>query len=56
MFGDQRFWIPGRSLQGWQVVDIAHISQRYADVPEESAALYSPDRRTTEERPKLLLV
>lgn len=56
MFGDERFWVKGRSAKRWQVSTVPHISKSDADISQKSPALDPFDRRAAEEGAELSIV
>src|SRR5450755_726622 len=53
VLGNKRFRIDGCTFQRRQIVQIAYVPQRYANVSQKSAALDSLDRRIAKHYPKL---
>ena len=56
MLRDERFGITGRPLQRGQVGSVTRVSERDADISQESPALDSLDGRAAEKRAELRVV
>ena len=56
MFGNQRLWIKRRTAQSWQILAVANVSERNANIAKESSATNPPDWRIVKQIAKFSFI